>query len=54
VAGFLLESLAGFVGIRTLLTLIEKAMGKAAYRGEATDEPEGEVVLDEAEILELA
>ncbi len=37
-----------------LLTLIEKAMGKNAYRGEATDEPEGEVVEDEAEALEMA
>lgn len=46
----------GFISLRreALLTLIERAMGKIAYRGELTDEPEGEIVLDEAETIEFA
>ena len=37
-----------------LLILIERAMGKPAYRGNQTDEPEGEVVVDQSEALEMA
>ena len=46
----------GFISVRreALLSLIERAMGKTAYRGEPTDEPEGEIVLDEADTIEFA
>lgn len=37
-----------------LISLIEGAMGKPVYRGERSDEPEGEVVLDEVEVVEAA
>ncbi|WP_281802806.1 GmrSD restriction endonuclease domain-containing protein [Methylocystis echinoides] len=37
-----------------LLALIARAMDKPVYRGEATDEPEGEIPLEEIEAIELA
>jgi hypothetical protein len=45
-----------FVAARreALLSLIERAMGKAVYRGETSDEPEGEIVMEEAEAFEVA
>jgi hypothetical protein len=46
----------GFIKARreSLLSLIERAMGKGVYRGELSDEPEGEQVIDEADALEFA
>jgi hypothetical protein len=38
----------------SLLSLIERAMGKGVYRGELTDEPEGEQVIEEADAFEFA
>ena len=38
----------------TLLGLIERAMGKSVYRGETSDEPEGEIMLEDAEDVEAA
>ncbi|WP_442754262.1 GmrSD restriction endonuclease domain-containing protein [Methylocystis sp. JAN1] len=50
------DNFDGFIEARreALLTLIERVMGKVVYRGEPTDEPEGEIVVDEAEAMELA
>jgi hypothetical protein len=44
----------GFVTARreALLSLIERAMGKTVYRDETSDEPEGDIVMEEAEAFE--
>ncbi len=46
----------GFIAARreALLGLIERAMGKSVYRGEKPDEPEGETVMEDEDLLEAA